>query len=627
MPTTATTAINIPAACVASSASSFSASAPKSRKSASDLPAVPLAATGLVPADECTAETARRDLEHVMTTTPIASASAAVSHSWIRLAGIAGVASTILGVGLGAGIASGAPTFVDPADEIRTWFGDNQGQVALFTWLMPLVVGPLLLTFAAGLRSRLAAVDGTGVLRPRDGSLERSGPMRLMPILEWLPKYRRENIRFDLIAGVTVAALVVPKSLGYAGIAQVPIQNGLYAAAAAALLYALFGTSRQIATGPSSALAAVAASAVLTSGLAGEDAPQLVAAVTLTAGVLFLLLAVFKMGWLSQFLSKAVITGFLFGAAIEVVSGELPKITGTDAEGEDTWQKLDSWLDGVDGYDGTTLLVGIVSLVAIVAIRFLVPKLPGARVLVVGGLLAAAVFDLADEGVATVGDVPRGLRPPSTCRAGRCSATTSTRSSWPRSPCCSIGFSQTAGDARSFASQHSYRVDVNQESVAQGFANLGSGAVQGIPVSTSLSASSLNDSSGARTQMASVVTGMVVVAHPAAVRAAVLRPAQAGAGRHHHRRRGVRDDGRGRDAAAPAGQPRSDFWIAIAAIRGRAARPACWPASSSASCCRSGGWCGSTSAPRPTSWAAGPVPPPSGRSTPSPTARPTPASW
>ena len=205
--------------------------------------------------------------------------------------------------------------------------------------------------------------------------------MRLMSIMEWLPNYRRENFRFDLIAGVTVAALVVPKSLGYAGIAQVPIQNGLYAAAAAALLYALFGTSKQIATGPSSALAAVAASAVVTSGLTGEDAPQLVAAVTLTAGVLFLLLAVFKMGWLSQFLSKAVITGFLFGAAIEVVTGELPKITGTDAEGEDTWQKFDSWLDGVEGYDGTTLLVGLVSLVAIVGIRFLVPKVPGALVI------------------------------------------------------------------------------------------------------------------------------------------------------------------------------------------------------------------------------------------------------
>jgi hypothetical protein len=87
-----------------------------------------------------------------------------LGRSWLRIAGIAGIAATVIGVALGAGIASGAPTFVDPAEEIRAWFADNQGSVALFTWLMPLVFGPLLLTFAAGLRSRLAAVDTTGVL-------------------------------------------------------------------------------------------------------------------------------------------------------------------------------------------------------------------------------------------------------------------------------------------------------------------------------------------------------------------------------------------------------------------------------------------------------------------------------
>ncbi len=390
--------------------------------------------------------------------------------------------------------------------------------------------------------------------------------MRLMSIMEWLPNYRRENFRFDLIAGVTVAALVVPKSLGYAGIAQVPIQNGLYAAAAAALLYALFGTSKQIATGPSSALAAVAASAVVTSGLTGEDAPQLVAAVTLTAGVLFLLLAVFKMGWLSQFLSKAVITGFLFGAAIEVVTGELPKITGTDAEGEDTWQKFDSWLDGVEGYDGTTLLVGLVSLVAIVGIRFLVPKVPGALVLVVGGLLAAALFDLADEGVATVGDVPRGL-PALDLPGWSVFSENFDTIIVAALALLLIGFSQTAGDARSFASRHGYRVDVNQESVAQGFANLGSGAFQGIPVSTSLSASSLNDSSGARTQMASVVTGVVVVLTlllfaplfsdlPKPVLAAIIIDAVVF---------GMMDVAEMRRLWRVS---RADFWIAIAAILG-----------------------------------------------------------
>ncbi len=167
----------------------------------------------------------------------------------------------------------------------------------------------------------------------------------------------------------------MPKSLGYAGIAGVPIQQGLYAAAAGAILYAIFGTSRQSATGPSSALAAVAASAVLAAGVSGgDDAVTLVASVTLVSGLLFLLLALFKMGWISQFLSKAVITGFLFGSAIEVVIGELPKITGTTAEGSNSWQKLFSWLGTVSDTDGTTLLVGLLSLALIFGLRFASPK-------------------------------------------------------------------------------------------------------------------------------------------------------------------------------------------------------------------------------------------------------------
>jgi len=170
---------------------------------------------------------------------------------------------------------------------------------------------------------------------------EPRGIARYIPILQWLPKYERSWLRLDLIAGLTVGALVVPKSLGYAGIAGVPIEYGLYAAAAGAILYAFFGTSRQIATGPSSALAAVAAGAVITAGVGGsEQAVTLVASITFVTGILFLLLALLKMGWISQFLSKAVITGFLFGAAIQVVIGELSKLTGTSVEGSNSWQKL-----------------------------------------------------------------------------------------------------------------------------------------------------------------------------------------------------------------------------------------------------------------------------------------------
>src|SRR5882724_8950322 len=128
-----------------------------------------------------------------------------------------------------------------------------------------------------------------------------------LPILEWLPSYDRRWLRGDVAAGVAVTALIVPKDLGYAGIAAVPLQNGLYAAAAGAIIYALFCTSRQISTGPSSSLAAVAGGAVLATQLGGEKAAQLVAAITLATGLLFLALALFRMGWIAQFLSKAVI--------------------------------------------------------------------------------------------------------------------------------------------------------------------------------------------------------------------------------------------------------------------------------------------------------------------------------
>src|SRR5437764_9926191 len=113
---------------------------------------------------------------------------------------------------------------------------------------------------------------------------------RVVPIAGWLPRYERRWLRGDLAAGIAVTALIVPKNLGYAGIAGVPLQNGLYAAAAGALIYALFCTSRHISTGPSSSLAAVAGGAVLATGVAGDDAANLVVAITLVTGLLFLAL-------------------------------------------------------------------------------------------------------------------------------------------------------------------------------------------------------------------------------------------------------------------------------------------------------------------------------------------------
>ena len=335
--------------------------------------------------------------------------------------------------------------------------------------------------------------------------------VRLLPIVGWLRTYDRSWLRGDLIAGVTVAALIVPKNLGYAGIAGIPLQNGLYAAAAAAILYAIFGTCRQISMGPSSGLAAVAASAVATAGLTDPgDIATFVAGITLISGLLFLLLAVLRMGWIAQFLSRAVVTGFLFGAAIDVVIGELPKITGTDTSGSNSFQELVSWFGTLGDVHPTTLVVGVVSLVVVFGIKTVAPRIPGALVLVVGGLLASYLFDFGARGVALVGDVPSGLPTfgiPSPSLMLEHADTVAVAAV----ALMLIGFSQTAGDARAFAAKHRYQIDVNQESVAQSAANIGSGVLHGMPVSTSLSASSLNDHSGAKTGLASITSGVTVL--------------------------------------------------------------------------------------------------------------------
>ena len=390
---------------------------------------------------------------------------------------------------------------------------------------------------------------------------------RVVPIVGWLRSYDRRWLRGDLIAGVAVAALIVPKNLGYAGIAGIPVQNGLYAAAAGAILYPVFGTSRQISTGPSSGLAAVAASAVAAAGVTGvQDVASFVALITLASGALFLGLAVFRMGWIAQFLSRAVVTGFLFGAAIDVVIGELPKLTGTEVSGANPLQELWSWLGTLGDVDRATVLVGGAALVVVFGLRLVAPHIPGALVLVVGGLSASWLLDLGARGVALVGEVPRGLPTPVVPDA-QLLGDHPTTIALAAVALVLIGFSQTAGDSRSFAAKHRYRIDIDQESVAQGMANVGAGLFQGMPVSTSLSASSLNDHTGARTGLASLTSGVVVLLTllllaplfsdlPKSVLAALIIEAVV---------MGMMDLPEMRRLARVQ---RFDFWIAIAAIAG-----------------------------------------------------------
>ncbi len=193
------------------------------------------------------------------------------------------------------------------------------------------------------------------------------GLTRFLPVVAWLPEYQRSWLKSDVIAGLSVWALMVPTSLGYATLSGLPVQNGLYAAAAGLIVFALFTTSRQVTQGPSSSTAPVLGAAVVSLATAGSpEAVAVAAAVVLTAGLLFVVMAVLKMGWISQFLSAAVLTGFTFGVAINVAAGELFKISGTDSTGSNTWQKLGNWLASLGEANGTTMVVGGLAIVLLV---------------------------------------------------------------------------------------------------------------------------------------------------------------------------------------------------------------------------------------------------------------------
>ena len=167
---------------------------------------------------------------------------------------------------------------------------------------------------------------------------------RYLPITTWLPSYRREWFSGDAVSAISVWALLVPQSLAYSSIAGVPVQYGLYAAFASLVAYALFGTSRQLVQGPSAAVAAVSAATILpivgADAMGTEDAVAITAALAITTGVVYLVLGVARMGWVSNFLSKAVMSGFVLGFAIGIIIDQSHKLLGVDAVDGSYWEIL-----------------------------------------------------------------------------------------------------------------------------------------------------------------------------------------------------------------------------------------------------------------------------------------------
>lgn len=338
-----------------------------------------------------------------------------------------------------------------------------------------------------------------------------TGLARFLPIVHWLPNYHRSWLKRDLIAGLSVWALMVPASLGYATISGVPVQYGLYAAAAGLIGFAIFTTSRQVTQGPSSSTAAVLGAAVLATASAGSDeAIAMAAAIVLVAGALYLVMYLFKMGWISDFLSASVLTGFTFGVAINVAAGELFKITGTEESGSNTWEKLWAWLTSLPDANGTTVLVGVVALLVVFGFAIFAPKIPGALVAVILGIAAAVVFGLADRGVDLIGDVPKGLPSLVLPDVGYIIDNFATIIG-AAVGLLLIGFSVTIAAVRAYATEHNYPVDLNQELLAQGMSNVSSGLFQGVFVNGSLSKSPVADEAGAKSQMYNLFQAALII--------------------------------------------------------------------------------------------------------------------
>ena len=333
-----------------------------------------------------------------------------------------------------------------------------------------------------------------------------------LPVLSWLPGYRGGLLKADAVAAVSVWALLVPQGLAYATIAGVPVQYGLYTAFAALIAYAIFGTSRQLVQGPSATVAAVSAAVIAPlagAGALGTDrAAVWAAALALASGAIYVALGVLKMGWVSNFLSKAVLAGFILGFAVGIVIDQSYKLLGVDGTDGTYVEELIGTLEQIPDTNVTTLVVGVASLAILLPLRYLRPKWPRALIVVALATLVTVALDLDREGVAVTGEVPTGLFSVGLPGVGWSETGTLLTGAL---AVIFVGYSETLAAARNTASRHGYEIDPNQELVAQGAASAAAGFVGGFVNDGSLSKTSVADTAGQRTQMASLINAALIL--------------------------------------------------------------------------------------------------------------------
>jgi SulP family sulfate permease len=333
---------------------------------------------------------------------------------------------------------------------------------------------------------------------------------RYVPILAWLPGYDRSWLSFDVVAGLTLWGLVVPEGMAYAGIAGLPPQAGLYTLVVSLLVYALLGTSRHLSVGGTSATAALLASSVAAAVIASASAtaadPQsyvvYASAFVLVTGLVFLLAGIARMGFITQFLSKPVMDGFVVGLAVFVTVGQLNKLFGVEKPDGNTVEKLVGIVRELPQADLTTFAIGAAALAALFLLPRLSRRLPAGLVVLFGAIALSTVLDLGGKGVAVVGTLPQGLPTPALPVVPLADYLGMVL---PAIGVLLVAFSESLGVAHEFAEKHGYEVDSDQELNAHALVNLGSALFGGMLAAGGMSGSAVKEGAGGRSQVANLV--------------------------------------------------------------------------------------------------------------------------
>ena len=331
-----------------------------------------------------------------------------------------------------------------------------------------------------------------------------------IPATEWLPHWRG-LLKRDAVAALGVWALLVPQSMAYATLAGVPPIYGLYAAVAGLVVYGLLGTSRELNVGPSSGVAVMTAATVapLAAG-DGEAYLALSGALALVTGLILVAGGLTRLGFIAEFLARPVLAGYFVGLALIIIVSQLPALLGLPVPSGGFFEKLwDLAGDSVD-VSWSTAAVGVCSLALVLVLQRVAPRVPGALIAVVIGVVVARALDLDQHGVALIGALPTALP-----ELGLPDVPLSDfkRLLYGAAGVALLSYAESIAAARQFAGMRGYQVDANRELIAVGAANVGAGLAQGFPIDASVSRTTVGERMGQLSQLAGLLNaGFVVVA-------------------------------------------------------------------------------------------------------------------